>query len=61
MQLRNWPVDPRSGPHDQLFIHNREIVSYSKACRPGGHCWDYNPGAIPLSQLSAIHLKIKHP
>ena len=28
---------------------------------PGGHNWDYCPGGLYLSQVTAIHLKIRHP
>ena len=27
----------------------------NKACRPCGHWWGYNPGALSLSQLTATH------
>ena len=28
---------------------------------PGSHCWDYYPGALLCSQVSATHLKIGYP
>ena len=30
------------------------------ACHPGGHYWDYYPGALSSSQIIVIHLKIGH-
>ena len=33
----------------------------SKACHPGGHYWDYYPGTLSLSQVTAPHLKAGHP
>ena len=28
---------------------------------PGGHCWDYYPGALSCIQVSATHVNIRHP
>ena len=33
---------------------------FNRACHPGGHYYDFYPGALPLSQINAIHLKIGH-
>ena len=30
----------------------------NEASNPGGHYWDYYPGILSLSQVTAIHLKI---
>ena len=37
------------------------IIWISKVCHSCGHHWDYNPGALSLSQATAAHLKIGHP
>ena len=37
------------------------ILGENRACHPGGHYWNYNPGAQSLSQVTAAHLKIRHP
>ena len=33
----------------------------NKEGHPGGHYWNYYPGALSLSQVTANHLKIGHP
>ena len=38
-------------------IHQKML---SNACVPGGHYWDYYPGALSLSQDIVSHLKIKY-
>ena len=54
-----------------LLIYNDDIWKYvchvnqcvvhieNKFCHPGGHYWDYYPGALSVSQVTAIHLKIR--
>ena len=56
-----------------LLIYNDDIWKYvchgnqcavhieNKFCHPGGHYWDYYPGALCVSQVTATHLKIRHP
>ena len=31
-----------------------------RACHPGGNHWDYYPGNLSWSQITATHLKIRH-
>ena len=30
-------------------------------CHPSGHCWNYHPDTLSVSQVTATHLKIGHP
>ena len=34
------------------------LLYNNRACHPGGHCWDYYPGALSLSQVMAMHFEI---
>ena len=44
-------------------LHSFTVICalYNRACHPGGHCWDYWSGALSISQVTARHLKIRHP
>ena len=46
-----------------LYISGELITSglTSWLYHPGGHYWNYYPGALSLSQVTATHLKIGHP
>ena len=37
------------------------LFNTSMACHPSDHYWDYYPGALSVSQVTATHLKIGHP
>ena len=56
----------RLGPEQEqemdlyLVVGTSQIMTYGM-CHPSGHCWDYYPGALSLSQVSAVHSKIEHP
>ena len=38
-----------------------ETLRNEWVCHPGGHCWDYRPGALSLGEVTATYLKIGHP
>ena len=38
-----------------------KTTSFNKAYHPGGHYWEYYPGALSWSQGTATHLKLRHP
>ena len=33
-------------------------MELNRACHPGGHYWNYYPGAMPSSQVTATHVKM---
>ena len=37
------------------------IKQHNGACKSGHHYWDYNPGAISMSEVIVTNLKIRHP
>ena len=43
-----------------LTIH-LQVWQDSKACHPNGQYWHNYPGALSLSEVTAIHLNIGHP
>ena len=43
-----------------LVVGTSQIMTYGMCC-PSGHCWDYCPGALSLSEVSETHSKIEHP
>ena len=57
--------------HTFLIRHMSWHLAYKKVCwnswksnkghHPGGHCWNYCPGMLSLSEIIATHLKITNP
>ena len=44
------------------FMTSDQILdkARNRACRPGGHYWDFYPGALSVNQVTTAHLKIRH-
>ena len=42
-------------------LWNPHVPVIDNACHPGGHLWDYHPGALSSSQVTVTHMYIRHP
>ena len=43
-----------------VLVDSWKLSICNRACHPGGHNWNYCPGALSLSQVTATHFKIGH-
>ena len=44
-----------------MHITHHWLLQNNGACHSGGCYWDYYPGALSLSQVTATHLQIVYP